>query len=112
MFSMRIKRLARIVSLCAIAACVAKGAFSFLRFHFVQRDFDQVELGQSTDAVTRLLGHPNYHSGVCLPDMESSSECTSELVYSHPFAPLIPEYFVVDFSADGKVISADHLDSP
>jgi hypothetical protein len=109
---MRIKRIAAVLSLCTLAACVAKGTLSFRHFHIVERDFPQVQLGQSSDSVIRLLGRPNYHSGACLQDLDSSPDCVTELVYSYPFAPYIPEYYVVDFSSENRVISANHLISP
>src|ERR1700677_5004273 len=109
---MQKKRVAGIVSLCVAGAGIARGAISFAHFHAVERDFDQVQVGESSGSVIRLLGRPNFHSGACLQDLRVSQGCTSELVYSHPFAPLEPEYYVVDLSADKKVISADHLIPP
>jgi hypothetical protein len=32
-------------------------------------------------------------------------------VYSHPFAPLVPEYYIVAFSPEDRVIEADEWDS-
>jgi hypothetical protein len=109
---MRIKRFVVIASLSVLTACTAKGMYSFAKFHAVERDFAQVKLGQPSGSVIQLLGRPNYHSGACLEDLKLGQDCVNEFVYSHPFAPLVPEYYVVDFSADRKVIGADHLISP
>ncbi len=38
--------------------------------------------------------------------------CAVEYVYSHPFAPLVPEYYIVSFSPEDRVIEADEWDSP
>jgi hypothetical protein len=100
-------------SLCALALGLgARLEFSFIHFHHVEREFPSVQLGQSSDSVISMLGKPNYHSGECLQDLTNSATCNRQLVYSYPFAPLIPEYYVVSFSSDDKVIDAEKLDSP
>jgi hypothetical protein len=58
------------------------------------------------------MGKPNYYSGKCGVISIPSSDCVLEYVYSHPFAPIIPEYKVVSFSRDDRVIAAEELDSP
>jgi len=109
---MRLKRIAGILTLGAFAVCTVRGALSFRHFHVVERDFDEIQVGQTSESVIQLLGRPNYHSGACLQDLDSSTDCASELVYSYPFAPLVPEYYVVDFASDNRVIAANHLISP
>jgi len=58
------------------------------------------------------MGKPNYHAGECGVIHFPSKECAVEYVYSHPFAPLVPEYKIVSFSRDDRVIEADEWDSP
>jgi hypothetical protein len=89
-----------------------KVSYSFLRFHHVRRTFDQIGIGFSRERVLDKLGQPNYHSGACLDDMKLSALCDRELVYSYPFAPWVPEYYVVDFSSDGRVLDREHVISP
>jgi hypothetical protein len=40
------------------------------------------------------------------------SGCVEEFVYAHPYAPLVPEYWVVDFNSNHRVIDSQHLISP
>lgn len=109
---MRLKRLPLITFGSLLVLLGARTAYTFHRWHGVLRDFEKIQSGQTTATVQSMLGAPNYHSGRCLQDLRISDKCSSELVYSHPFAPFAPEYVVVDFDANGKVIAAGHLISP
>jgi hypothetical protein len=111
MYRVKVKRIIAVLAGIAALLLTARTLHSFSRFHSVVERFDSVHEGQSWDNVITLLGKPNYHEGSCLQDL-SGSGCVKELVYSYPFAPLVPEYYVVDFSANDRVISADHLISP
>jgi hypothetical protein len=111
MFHMKAKRMTVILAGIAALLLTARTLHSFSRFHSVAERFDSVHEGQSWDNVVTLLGKPNYHEGSCLQDL-SGSGCVKELVYSYPFAPLVPEYYVIDFSANDRVISTAHLNSP
>ncbi len=108
---MKAKRIIAVCAGIAVALVSARMVYSFSRFREVGERFDRVHEGQTWNDVITLLGKPNYHEGTCLQDL-SGSGCVSELVYSHPFAPCMPEYYVIDLSADNRVISASHLISP
>jgi len=58
------------------------------------------------------MGKPNYHSGPCGVIHFPDKSCAKEYVYSHPFAPLVPEYYIVAFSSDDRVIEAAPWSSP
>jgi hypothetical protein len=85
---------------------------SFARFSYVERHFDSIRAGGSRASVAAQFGRPNYHAGVCSADFSPPKGCASEYVYSHPFAPLLPDYYVVWFSSDDRAIDADHTISP
>jgi hypothetical protein len=87
-------------------------ALAFRRFGIVERDFDSVNQGDSRSFVIARLGIPNYHVGTCSADFAPPSSCATEFVYSHPFAPFLPDYYVISFSADDRVIAAERLTSP
>lgn len=106
------KRIVWYVLLAAVFLLLARFAYSEWRFHAVGRNFDRIHDGQTRREVIAILGKPNYHAGACLYDLHISDHCSSELVYSPPFAPWIPHYYVVDFSGDGNVIAAGELTSP
>jgi len=91
---------------------VARYAYGTYRFDYVARHFDSVHAGDSAAAVIGKLGRPNYHSGACLQDLRLSQSCSSEFVYGHPLAPMMAEYYVIDFSPQGGVIALNRLTSP
>jgi len=108
---LKIKRALVLFTAAIVLLALARTVYSFLRFNSVAAKFDSVQEGQSWDSVLVVLGKPNYHEGSCLQDL-SGPRCKKELVYSHPFAPWIPEYYVIDFSADSRVTSKVNLISP
>ncbi len=87
-------------------------AVSFARFAKVERGFDSVQVGQSRRTIVNDFGRPNYYSGRCGVIVDSLQTCTLEYVYGHPFAPLIPDYYIVSFSSDERVIQAGRYSSP
>ena len=90
---------------------VGKTIFAFVRFGNVERKFSSIQRGESRAAVVALLGRPNYHEGKCGTISAPYKDCSYEYVYSHPFAPCIPEYYVVSFAND-SVIDTSYLSSP
>jgi hypothetical protein len=110
--TMRKLRILGIVSLGVILAISLRCAISFSRFHSVERKFEQLQKGQSGAFVIATLGRPNYHEGTCSLDLSPPPNCFKEYVYSHPFAPFVPEYYIVWFSSDNRVFSTEHEISP
>lgn len=109
------KRFRRVTAITSVGVVLLVGsqiAVAFHRYGTVEREFASVLPGGTRPSVVDALGMPN-HSGRCgtLTNF-SPAGCALEYVYSHPFAPVLPEYYVVSFSADGRVIRADRLDSP
>jgi hypothetical protein len=89
-----------------------KVVVSFARFSRVERPFANLRQGDSQTLVIAKLGTPNYHAGRCGDVVPSPENCAHEYVYSDPLAPWIPDYYVVEFSAEGSVIRADYITSP
>ena len=91
---------------------VTRATLAFRRFATVERNFGTIHQQDSRELVIAKLGSPNYHMGACGAISTSPPACATEYVYSHPFAPLLPDYYVISFSADFRVIAADRLTSP
>ena len=90
-----------------------RGVIAFHRFSVVEQNFDSIRAGDLRESVAARFGKPNYHAGPCNgADFDPTEGCVTEYVYSHPFAPLLPDYYVVWFTSDDRVIAADHLPSP
>ncbi len=109
--SRRIKVIVRIGAIVLIAAA-ARLSVAFVRYERAESRWSSIQNGDSRDSVMSRLGRPNYYRGKCgvihIPD----KNCSEEFVYSHPFAPIIPEYHIIAFSSDGRVIEADDWNSP
>ena len=111
---MRMRKSVIFSLLCGFLLLVAglRIAISFVRFSKVERKFASIQVGQSRQEIISRLGKPHYYSGRCGVIADPLKTCTLEYVYGHPFAPLIPDYYIVSFSSDERVIQADRYSSP
>jgi outer membrane protein assembly factor BamE (lipoprotein component of BamABCDE complex) len=97
----------------ALFTSAARFSYSYLQFHAVGSRFHRVKIGETRQQVRNILGKPNYHDGPCNDDILAPPKgCEWEYVYSFPLAPLVPEYYVVSFSKEDRVIRAVHTTSP
>ena len=111
---MRMRKSVIFSLLCGFLLSIAglRIAISFVRFSKVEREFASVQIGQSRQEIVSRFGKPRYYSGRCGVIADPLKACSLEYVYGHPFAPLIPEYYIVSFSSDERVIHADRYSSP
>ncbi len=109
---MKRRRVAIAFGIVVALLVVTRAALAFRRFTIVERNFASIHQQDSREFVIAKLGSPNYHTGACGAISTSPPACATEYVYSHPFAPLLPDYYVISFSADYRVIAADRLTSP
>jgi hypothetical protein len=105
-------RIAVIIGLCLLLVFAMRTVVAFTHYAKVERAFPSVELGDARASVIGKMGKPNYHAGKCGVIHVPDTSCAVEYVYSHPFAPLVPQYYIVSFSQDDRVIEADEWDSP
>ena len=106
------RRIATATILALLLLVSLRAVISFVRFSRVEQHFTSIQAGQSRASVAASFGMPNYHAGSCSQDFGYPKSCSSEYVYSHPLAPILPEYYVVWFSSDDRVIDTEHLISP
>jgi hypothetical protein len=109
-----VSRNRRIILAIAVAIAfglVGRTALAFVRFGKVESGFPLIQDGESRASVVARLGRPNYYEGKCGALSAPYKDCSYEYVYSHPFAPWVPEYYVVVF-ADDSVIHTAVLTSP
>jgi hypothetical protein len=105
-------RIALMFAAGVLLALAARTVFVFARYSKIKKQFASVQIGESRPSVIAKMGKPNYHAGKCGVIHVPDKACAVEYVCSHPFAPLIPEYYIVSFSSDDRVIEADEWDSP
>jgi hypothetical protein len=108
----RSPRLVLIFGTVVLIALAARTTVSFARFSKVEREFGFIQDGESRASVIARLGKPNYHAAKCGVIHVPLKSCAVEYVYSHPFAPFLPDYYIVSFSADDHVVEADRWTSP
>jgi hypothetical protein len=113
---MRIRRVLGIGLLCfvvaiavSMAVVVGKAANAHRRFRVVAGKFDSIRTCDTREAVITILGKPNNHDGACAKEFGPSKDCASELIYSDSSDLVGGNYYVVDFSAHGRVIAAYHF---
>ena len=87
-------------------------AFRLVRFHTIEARLASVKPGMRQAQVDSLLGGPSTRSVGCRYISLPSSACSLEYDYSHPLAPVLPEYIVVLFNDEGRVTNAYHTTSP
>ncbi len=108
----RFRRLTAITSVVIVLLVGARMALAFHRFARIEREFKSVQAGQLRSSVVEVLGTPNYRLRACGTLGGNPPGCTLEYVYSHPLAPLVPNYYVVYFSANDRVLDTAFLSSP
>ena len=108
----RNRRIALIICSSVLLALVARTIVVFVHYSKAQRNFSSIQSGESRATVNATMGKPNYYKGKCGVIHVPSKDCAFEYVYSHPFAPFVPEYQIVNFSADDRVIDTEEWDSP
>jgi hypothetical protein len=102
-----------LISVAVIALlAVLETAIAFARYAKVEQRFESIQLGDSRVGVIQRIGNPNYYAGKCGVIHSPEKNCVLEYIYSHPLAPIVPDYYVVSFSSDDRVIEAVQLNSP
>src|SRR4051812_34415058 len=96
----------------AMFTSAARLSYSYIRFSRVEARFHRLKPGSSRQDVLKILGEPNYHDGPCNSGFHATLRgCAREFVYSNPLAPIVPEYYVVSFSKEDRLIDAIRLAS-
>ena len=101
----------RIVFFVIAAAIV--GGFVWAYHHDMQlgKKIFEVEIGDPNEAVRNLLGEPSSE-GSCGALTVAPKACADEYVYKYYYSIFQPQYEVVWFTAEGKVIGVQHVQTP
>lgn len=73
----------------------------------VEHAFVRVQLGDEEAAVARAMGKP-AHLQPCEPRLQQSPRCATEMLYKHPFAPVVPEFWILSLDEDHRVVAKIH----
>ena len=101
----------RIVFFMIAAAIV--GGFVWAYHHDVElgKKIFEVEIGDPNEAVRDLLGEPSSE-GSCGALSVAPKACADEYVYKYYYSMFQPQYEVVWFNSEGKVIGVNHVQRP
>ena len=83
-----------------------------LRVRQIGSAFSGVKENDPKELVLKRMGKPwkDEECGQYLGGFPAG--CAEEFVYAHPYAPFIPEYWVISFNSNHRVIRNVHLVSP
>jgi len=111
-----VNRSYKIIVVITILAAAAWFAWGILRDKQLARDFDKVKTGASEYEVVKTIGKPKKieKCGEFLGPLSNTDlkDCAKEYLYASPFAPLVPQYYVVRFDAHSRVWETVALSSP
>ena len=103
------KRAIYLVVCCTVLMMALWLAWAFMRDRKLWREFDTIKTGATQREVLEKLGKPKrvencgeFMGPLTKAEMEG---CVKEYFYASPFAPLLPQYYVVRFDANKRVIS-------
>jgi hypothetical protein len=97
------------ISFLLIALAIA-GGFAWAYHHDAELNSRAglIAVGDPNEAVRELLGEPSSE-GSCGTMSVAPSACTDEYVYRYYFNVFQPQYEVVWFNADGRVVGEQHV---
>jgi hypothetical protein len=100
------------IAFILIALAIAGGfAWAYQHDAELSRHAPQVAIGDPNESVRELLGEPSSE-GTCGSISVAPSACTTEYVYKYYYTIFQPQYEVVWFNAEGKVIGEEHVRRP
>lgn len=74
--------------------------------------FEVIKENDTKETVLESMGNPRRIEGCGEYLGDNPTGCVREFVYAHPYAPLAPEYWVVYFNSNNRVLGKVHLVSP
>ena len=101
----------RIVFVLIALAIVVAFVWAYHHDQKLQQNAAMVSPGDPNEVVRELLGEPSSE-GSCGTLSVAPSTCSDEYVYKYYYTIFQPEYEVVWFNAQGKVIGGQHVKRP
>src|SRR5271154_6557497 len=84
-----------------------------VRVRHLEKSSGEVRIGDTKNLVLKRMGVPWKDDDGCGKYLGGRPVgCVEEFIYAHPYAPYVPEYWVISFNSDGQTISNVHLISP
>lgn len=104
----------RLFAILVIGLIIIGGliVWPLLRTSRLSKAFTGIKRNDTKDMVLKQMGSPwkNERCGAYLGGFPPG--CAEEFIYAHPYAPYLPEYWIIYFDSNHQVISSAHLVSP
>jgi hypothetical protein len=106
------KRIQMFTILGLVFTVISLIAWPVIRVHHLEDSFSNVQENDTKDLVLKRMGNPwkDEECGKYIGGQPTG--CTEELTYAHPYAPYVPEYWIIDLNSDHRVINHVRLISP
>jgi hypothetical protein len=78
----------------------------------LERSFRSLQINDTRRTVMDQMGKPWKDDGCGEFLGGTMADCTEEFVYAHPFAPYVPEYWIVSFDSKSRAINMYYTTSP
>ena len=101
----------RIVFIAFALTITGALVWAYHRDQRLQENAAMVNLGDPNEAVRELLGNPSSE-GSCGAVSVAPEACADEYIYKYYYSIFQPQYEVVWFNAEGKVIGVQHVQRP
>ena len=93
-----------VLSLLAVLVLLAALTFgTLIGARRTEKAFASLSTGDSRAQVEHVMGRPKQTSA-CTTLPRPPEGCAQELLYAHPLAPVVPEYWTVRLNAAGNVL--------
>ena len=109
---MRGARRGRKSSVAVLVVLLSVSIWPLLRTRWIERAVAQIRVGDDRQTVLQRAGAPWRDEACGTLFAGEPNGCLHELVYAHPYAPYVPEYWVVYLDSSQHVLSQSHLISP
>jgi hypothetical protein len=102
------RKIAETAFVAAVGAFILWCGWGLWRDRELAERFTRVQLGMDRKGVEAVLGGPRWE-GPCTGYLGylPRADCVRELGYSSAFAPLRPDYYMVQLDRRGRVIEAE-----
>jgi hypothetical protein len=96
-----------------LLALILGGALVLHRSERIRRVWREARNGESKGLVISRPGSP-WQQSRCGQTLGGTfpRACSQEVIYRHPLAPLLPEYWSFQYNAEGALIGTCHYLSP
>jgi hypothetical protein len=108
----RVNRVRRFAFLAQLLLILFLIVWPVVRVRQLENSFARVQQNEPKDGVAQAMGRP-WKDEACGDFLGNKpADCAEEFVYANPYAPYMPEYWIVSFNSNRRVIDTYYTTSP